>query len=238
MKLATLLLIISGLAHAAIAFGGTGACPAVGGAFSCTVATSGVNLFMGVEISCGGPLSIAGTAIYGSSTLTAGPIQTGSQYSHGAAWWGLVTAGSQTLTVTISNSGGCAVQYVWYSGATGIAQHAESTCAFTAGSAGTCAETLTTSTPSGWVIGLASWISGNTIGVSLPALQRTAAASNPQIADLGPVSSGPQSITWNACSFCGGANMEATMLELQPATAGAPQIITGAFTATGKTIKQ
>lgn len=32
--------------------------------------------------------------------------------------------------------------------------------------------------------------------------------------------------------------MEATMLELQPATAGAPQIITGAFTATGKTIKQ
>ena len=76
------------------------------------------------------------------------------------------------------------------------------------------------------------------MGVTSPAVQRSTSILNAQIADLGPVNAGAQSIVWNGCAFCGGDVMEATMLELQPATAGAPQIITGAFTATGKTIKQ
>jgi hypothetical protein len=73
------------------------------------VATSGSNVFMGVEISCGGSLSMTGTATYGGTSLTAGVLQTSSSHSNGEAFWGLVTAGSQTLTLTILNSGGCNV---------------------------------------------------------------------------------------------------------------------------------
>jgi len=216
-KYLLLVLLLAGRAFpqsTPVAFGASGYCGA--GNKSCSVTTSGSGIYLAAELSCNGtPAGVS--AAWGSSNLTAGAAQTGGATAYGQAFYGPVSAGTNTLAVSIGSGGGtCNVSWVYYTGVGSLVQAQATSCTSVAGSNDEpCTDSITTTSTNGWVVDLVA-ASGAGIGVNSPAVLRQNYAAF--IADMGPVSPGVQSLTLGMCGYCGAAVFKSTMLELAPVT--------------------